>query len=514
MGKRAFVIGLGKSGVWATRLLLESGYEVFATDENVDSAGSLSGCRKFHFVGDPDEAVNILREKDYSFVVVSPGVPPSFGPYRAALERASLKSFMERKPGKPPVISEVELAILFQERFLGYAPAYIGITGTNGKSTAVDLTAGVLKSVFLPAYPAGNFGEPLSKIFLEGPKVHYYVLELSSYQLERTFSLNFLSSVVLNITPDHLYRYSSMEEYAEAKMRIHENSSFRLLNLDDEYTLHLLSSGFLRKVFPKDDVVLWGYSLEEKYRADSVNLRRSCMHLRDGCFFFEGYPFLAVRDLSDHLKLKHNLSNLLAVFSLLVPVIGNYKNLPPYALASLKEFLYKYRGLPHRVEEFLEVNFRGINVKFYDDSKSTNPDSVGKAVGSFDVPVLLLMGGQKKEADYSELFKRIERSSVFKVILFGGDRHALGDAIKRSGVAVDYVLAESFGELPDLIKEALLGFLKDFLSDKEFLPKFKNNCEVAVLFSPGCASFDSFSNFEERGRVFKEMIKRSFKENS
>ncbi len=492
--RKALVIGLGETGRWASRLLLEVGFEVFSTDSEVSAADYFDGVKNFRFVP-PGEAVSLLKDKTkfFDLVVVSPGVPPAFEVYSCALESAKLDSFLDRKPGDPPVVSEVELALMFQKKFLGYSPVYIAVTGTNGKSTVVDIAYRLLSSAGFPAYPVGNFGEPLSKILLEGPRVHYYVMELSSYQLERTFSLEPLSSVVLNVTPDHLYRYSSLGEYAAVKMRIHEGSAFKVLNLDDR-----LTTDFVRGL--ERDYVAFGLNFACGKPENEVFRVPVCFS--SGAFFFEGRYFLDISSVSEHLRLGHNISNLLAVFSLLLPVFSNYANLSAHTLRSIADFLSSYGGLPHRMEKFLSTELGGVRIDFYDDSKSTNPDSVEKAVSSLGYPQILILGGQRKNTTYVPIFKKLAELGVVYVIFYGQGASSLIDEFEKSGVGIDYVLAEDFNDI--LVK------VNSILSELVKVPKIKNVGRLFVLFSPGCASFDLFKNFEERGSKFKELALQRF----
>ena len=405
---KGIILGKGVSGKGASELLRKLGVD-------------------FEFYED-GKGVNA---DEFDFAVKSPGFPPNH--------------FLVRrlKGRKVKVYGEVELGYRFMKGKLA------GITGTNGKSTTTALVHHTLKVNGYKTFIGGNYGIPVSSFALETDEESVSVLELSSFQIEDLTSFKGDVGALLNITPDHLDRYSSFAEYLKSKVKITEHFETLVVNLDDESLKELKGSKF------------YGFSLK-----------------REGDFYLKGeelvFPGFKINRRELPLKGVHNTENYLCAGGIL------------YLLGLKGEEIEKgfktFKGLPHRVEEVGKV--KGIT--FINDSKSTNVDSLKKALLSFREAVLIA-GGKEKGLDYSEL-KDLIRQRVRTLILLGETAERMEELFK--------------GET----KTCRVSSLKEAV--KVAFEKAKEIGCKTVLFSPGCSSFDMFKNFEERGEAFKEEVKR------
>ena len=439
-GRRALVVGLGKSGVAAARLLATHGARVaVADDKGVDALADplrqLEGVpHERHLGGVREEA---FRGRD--LVVVSPGVP------------LSTPAIAEARSAGVEVIGEIELAARFVEEPI------VGITGTNGKSTTTALTAHLLRAAGKKVFAGGNLGDALSNRVLSGGKLDATVCELSSYQLEGIVSLRCAAAAALNVTPDHLDRYPSLEAYAAAKERIFQNQKpgdAAVLNLADPRVAAMRTpEGVRRRGFDPR-----GRNAEAAgcLRAKSV---------------------LAVDDAEYDLRAPtlrgaHNAENALA--SLL---LARHLGAPPWAL---QQGLDTYPGLPHRLEPVRTLD----GVEWVNDSKGTNVDSVEKSLSAFDGGVLLIMGGRGKGAPYRPL-RALFPGRVRALLTIGEDAPRIAE------------------ELGDLAPVTACEDLRTAVAQARKLARAGD----AVLLSPACASYDQFRNFEDRGEQFKALVR-------
>jgi UDP-N-acetylmuramoylalanine--D-glutamate ligase len=446
--RAAAVLGLARSGRAAVAALAERGVEVVGTDAkgaaDLGALPALDGVR-YELGGHP---ASVLDQSD--LVVVSPGVPPALPVLDAARARAI------------PVVSEIELA----SRLL--PGVVVGITGTNGKSTTTALAAALLKAAGHVAVACGNFGVPwisfATKAGANGngsvPKT--WVVELSSFQLEgvRRFAPDV--AVHLNLTPDHLDRYRSMDDYGAAKARIFENqreAQVAVLNADDPLVARIRPRArrfaFSRRVEPG----LGAWLKDDLFVAD-VNGK--------------GPRVIAKRaDLA--LPGTHNVENALAALAATLPL-----GVGPEAAA---EALRGFRGLPHRTAL---VRTRG-GVTFWNDSKGTNIDATLKSLDGFaDGTVHLVLGGKDKGDDFSRLAPLVARKA--KTVL----------AIGKAGPTV----AKALGSVPGVALIAS-GTLEKAVEEAARLAEAGD----AVLLSPACASFDQFRDFEDRGETFERLVR-------
>ena len=439
-GRRALVVGLGKSGVAAARLLATYGARVAVADDKgadalADSLRQLEGVpHEKHLGGLREEA---FRGRD--LVVVSPGVPLS----TPAIAHARLDG--------AEVIGEVELAARFVEEPIA------GITGTNGKSTTTALTAHLLRAAGKKVFAGGNLGDALSNRVLSGGKLDATVCELSSYQLEGIVSLRCAAAAALNVTPDHLDRYRSLDEYAAAKERIFENQQpgdSAVLNLADARVAAMRTPAGVRRR---------GFDPRGRNADAAGFLRAKSVLAVDGAEYDLRAPTL---------RGAHNAENALAAL-----LLARHLDAPPRAL---QQGLDSYPGLPHRLEPVRTLD----GVEWVNDSKGTNVDSVEKSLSAFDGGVLLIMGGRGKGAPYRPL-RALFPGRVRALLTIGEDAPRIA------------------GELGDLAPVTACGDLRTAVAQARKLARAGD----AVLLSPACASYDQFRNFEDRGDQFKALVR-------
>ena len=443
--KNIFVVGARKSGVYAAILAKKNGLSPFVSeiskDEEIENFVEL--LKKENI---PYEIGKHSFDKldQFDTAVLSPGVP---------LNSEIVQALKERNV---PIIGEMEFAYEMSPK-----TAVVSITGTNGKSTTTALTGLIFeKSRFNSVY-GGNLGTPYSELLVHNIEPDVAVLETSCFQLETIKEFHPKVAVFLNLTEDHLNRYKDMDEYFYYKKRIFENQNstdFAVLNYDDEKVSKLadtiksrpyffsIKSVPQRGVFVKNGEVLFrdGDTEETLFATDTIRLRG-----------------------------EHNIQNVLA--SVLSAKLMGVDN------DAIKDAVSHFTGLPHRLEEVREIN----GVLYVNDSKATTPDSVIKALNSFDEPIVLIAGGSSKNNDFSEFAKHLN-GKVRKLILIGETSADIANAALEQGYS-DIVFASSLKEAVDIAQ------------------KVAKKGDV-VLLSPGCASFDMFRDFEDRGEKFKQIV--------
>lgn len=442
--KRVLVLGLGRSGEAAVEKLVELGALVTGCDHDESEA---------------TQTRSQLLEKKGVTVRLGPEFPEDVGAFDLLIISPGVPDELtiveEARRRGIPIWSEIELA--FQLTSL----PIIGITGTNGKTTTTLLVGEVFKRAGVPAVVAGNIGLPLIKSLEGASRDSWLITELSSFQLQNIWEFRPSIGLLLNITEDHLDRHASFERYTRAKAKLFSNQAkgdFAIVNVNDET---------VRKLIPQIAAQVIPFSI--------VWQSQPGVYLRDG-EIISSWKGEQVICSAAELKIKgvHNIENSLGtVATCLAAGIG------PEAIG---QTLRSFEGTEHRCEYVTEHQ----GVEYYDDSKATNPDATVKALTAFDKPIILLAGGRNKGNSFKDMTRAIERRAR-AVVLFG----------------------ESAGEI------------KDLLSNKEITVKEANTLEEAVmeahrlarpgdivLLSPACASFDMFSNYEERGRVFKEAVRK------
>jgi len=438
-GARAVVVGAGKSGLAAARLLLRLGAKVTAVDKKPLSELQAAEAQLKAMGG---ELISGDVPEGAQLVVVSPGVPL----HQPGLERA--------RAAGVPVIGEVELAY----RFLEPKRPFIGITGTNGKSTTTALCGELLHRAGMRPFVGGNLGRPLCESPLSEERWSAHVVELSSFQLEGIKQLRCSAAVVTNVTPDHLDRYASLSDYAGAKRRIfmhQEAGDVAVVNADDAIAVSLAPEGRG-----------YGFTLHQDL---PPGFQGGAAALPDGGFRLMGGGSFTLANRA--LRGAHNLQNAMAA-SLLASLSG----VPDRAI---QEGLDSYPGLPHRMEVVRTLD----GVEWINDSKATNVDSSVVALRAFKGGVLLIAGGQGKGAPYAPMVEA-SRGKVRAVLTIGQDAPAIEAAYRKGFVVM------SCGTLENAVAEA----------------HRRGRPGDVVLLSPACASYDQFRNFEDRGDTFKRLV--------
>jgi UDP-N-acetylmuramoylalanine--D-glutamate ligase len=451
-GMKALVVGLGKSGVAATKLLCKKGIKVTVTDElnKSDLKDSLEALEGYKYTAELGKHV-LKTFTDQDFIVISPGV------------RLDIKPLQQSERSKVPVISEVELASQF------ISEPIIAVTGTNGKSTTSSLIAEMLEAAGKKVFLGGNIGTPLSDYAISRDKVDFVVAEISSFQLDTTYSLKPHISVFLNVAPDHLDRYDSFDNYFLAKMRMKQEmdeNDYIIANLRDQKIMAGLS-GARSKVlyFTSDPHSKIPPHYLEKFQGMTLEapgiLRLVAARWKDHDFTGTG---ALLRGL-------HNRENMMA--ATLAAKLAGASN------ESIQKVLLSFRPLPHRMEFVARKN----QVAFFNDSKGTNVHSLCRSLESFEEPVILIAGGKDKGEEYQPLARYIRRH-VKNLILVGEAKEKLNRAIG------------------DFTETFLVGTFEEAV----YLAYQKSRSGDVILLSPGCASQDMFKNFEERGNYFKKIV--------
>lgn len=436
--QKVLVIGLGVSGRSAVDLLLQLGAFVTGYDQDLKKINPEVLDRLREKGLDVAVDVQLLDVSAFDCVVVSPGIPRTHPLYEAACMKGV------------PVLGEIELACrLIESR----NQKFLAITGTNGKTTVTLLVTHVLNTCGIPARSLGNMGVPLTSECAQHRSGEVLVVELSSYQLETLKSQVIDAAVVLNITPDHLDRYVSMEDYARAKMRIASclKSDGHLYVFQECWDLY----GYL---LPLAKPSLYGYDLDDDVYSDCYSL-------------YAGQKELCGLPLVYRGKKCHDIENLMAAYCLCQEV----GVLPEQFMKAVGTF----KKPPHRIEFVRNIK----EVSYYDDSKGTNVDAVIRAVQSLEGETILIAGGVDKGSAYSPWLE------------------AFGKKVKcicAIGVAAKKMEKELSTEIPVHLFESLEMAVHYAAS---VATKGDN-----VLLSPGCASFDMFRDYAHRGDEFKRIV--------
>lgn len=434
--RNAIVFGAGVSGNGAKETLENMGYNVELIDDKVAKSS--------------EEGLKILEENDIDIFIKSPGVP-----YTELIKKAFSKDI--------EVIDDVELG--YRYKIENNIPGkIIAITGTNGKTTVTSKICEMLVKSGYKAKVCGNIGYSFSQTVRKNPDLDFYVLELSSYQLENLKLFKADISLIVNLAPDHLNRYRDADEYYDTKFNITNNQTEK-----ENFILNTCCyESMKRKNKAKGKLYLVGTESKEKNQD---------IYCDEGYIVYRGEKVVEISQLS--LKGKHNLENCL--FIVLVGKILGISN------ENIKEFLYNTESLEHRMEDFHRY---GKNI-FINDSKGTNIDSTRYAIEAFKDPILIC-GGSDKKLDLSPL-AQIIKNSVKEVYLIG----EISDKLEKELLILGYNNINNLKTL-DKVMEKLKN-------------KIDRETEEIILFSPATASFDQFKNFEERGRIFKELVRTNFK---
>jgi UDP-N-acetylmuramoylalanine--D-glutamate ligase len=442
IGKSIGVIGAARSGVSAALLLKRYNANVYVS-ESRDAELVLESIQlleangiEYETGGNTDR---VFSNRDY--IVVSPGVPAA-SPIIKQIEERGI-----------PIISEIELGFWMCDGQI------IAITGSNGKTTTTTLIGEIFKHSGKTTFVAGNIGNPFCDICSQVPNDGWAVLEISSFQLERCFEFRPDIAVVLNLTPDHLDRYEDFASYAEMKMRISENQDkddTLIVNHDDAYLMNLCAATRAEKRY---------FSLSERVSPGAYVDQERLWLDSNG----DPHKLMDVADIS--LPGPHNLANCAAA-----AVTAAAAGINEHAI---RDVLSSFEGVEHRLEDCGEIG----GVKFVNDSKATNVDSVWFALQSVQGKLLVIMGGRDKGGDFTRLRGLVSEHATAVVLI---------------------------GEASDKIEKALDKLVPIHRADDmNEAVRLAHGMAVpgnTVLLSPGCASFDMFRDYEHHGRVFKEAI--------
>ena len=444
--KKVLVSGVAKSGISAAYLLKKLGANVTIQDAKTeDKLGDVVTELKNNgitlFLGaNPDDII-----EDMDILVMSPGVP------------TDLPFVNKARENNIPVIGEIELAYMFCKSPI------IGITGTNGKTTTTTLVGDICKAYYNNTFVVGNIGNPFADITLDTTNDGAVVAELSSFQLETIKEFTPKVSAVLNITPDHLNRHHTLENYIAAKERVFENQTaddYCILNYNDETTKAMANKTKAKVIF-----FSLNNSLDEGIYSDDKSIYIKAL----------GYDQKVV-DI-DELKILggHNVENAMAAIGCSIAL-----GVP---MDIVVKVLKAFTAVEHRIEYVTTVN----DIEFYNDSKGTNPDASIKAVEAMKRPICIIAGGYDKGSDFTEWIDTFKGRVKF-VAVIGAVKDKIVDTLNKADFT-NYKTADTFEEAIDLCYE-----------NAE-----KGDC---VLLSPACASWDMFKSYEQRGEIFKDYVRK------
>jgi UDP-N-acetylmuramoylalanine--D-glutamate ligase len=443
MREKLVVLGAGESGVGAAILAKKQGFDVFLSD-NKSITKELQIILEEESISWEAGTHTLATMKGARIVVKSPGIPDS------------ISLIQELKSQGSAIVSEIEFASQYTNATL------IGITGTNGKTTTTLLTYEILKNAGLNVGIAGNIGTSFARQVAQ-EEFDYYVLEISSFQLDNIKNFAPHIAVITNITPDHLNRYNdSLEEYIKAKLKIIQNQSqkdFFLFNSDDP----ILSEALVHHQANSKKI---SFGFEEKEKLTTT-------HQQDHFILKKRNKEIMINTAQFTLAGRHNLLNAMAAAT-----IGSILDI---SKESIRESLTHFKGAPHRMEKVLSIQ----RVNYINDSKATNVNATYFALESIDTPLVWIVGGVDKGNDYDTLLPLI-RTKAKAIICLGVDN--------------------------DKLKETFEGITDIFIETQSMSEAVKISHKVAaprdtVLLSPACASFDLFKNYEDRGDQFKNAVR-------
>lgn len=446
--QKVLVAGSGKSGIAAAKLLLKIGGEVVLYDSN-DKLDVDKLKKEFEEGSKLNVVLGELTRSDLLGVelsVISPGIPLD-APFVAVLDEAKI-----------PIWSEIQLAYHVAKGKL------IAITGTNGKTTTTALTGEIMKAHFEEVFVVGNIGIPYTETALDTTDKSVTVAEVSSFQLETIMDFHPNVSAILNITPDHLNRHGSMENYIEIKERVTANQTAEdwvVLNYDDPV---------LKEFGEKEDL------------KPKVFYFSSTQTLKDGMYLDGDMIVYAhdgkkedVADIHDLLLLgKHNYENVMAAVAMSIRI-----GVP---MDTIRKVIKEFKAVEHRIEFVLER----AGVKYYNDSKGTNPDAAIQAIRAMPGPTVLIAGGYDKNSEYDEWIDEFG-DKVKYMVLIGQTRDKIAECARRHGFT-EIMYAE---DMPEAVRVCAAYA----------------NAGDNVLLSPACASWGMFDNYEQRGEIFKDCVR-------
>lgn len=447
MAKKLVILGSGESGTGAALLAKQQGYDVFVSDKSAIAPVYKDELLKagIEFEEGSHDETRILAADE---VIKSPGIPDTVPLIQQLLKKGT------------PVISEIEFASFFTDAYI------IAITGTNGKTTTTSLVYHLLKKAGFNVACGGNIGTSFARLVAHG-NYDYYVLEISSFQLDNMYRFKANIAVLTNITPDHLDRYNyELQNYVNAKFRILQNQAAEdcfIYCADDEITSANLQRFYVNATalpFSIQKELQQGAWVKDRQMLVSVSSDHS------------SNPFhMYLNELA--LKGKHNTYN-----SMAAAIVGQVLSIRKEVI---RESLTDFENVEHRLEPVATVQ----GIEFINDSKATNVNSAWYALESMEKPVIWIAGGVDKGNDY-EMLKPLIKEKVRMIVCLGIDNRKIHEAFQRD---VEMIVNTTSA------KEAV-----------HVAYKLAKRDEV-VLLSPACASFDLFENYEDRGRQFKKAVR-------
>lgn len=462
--KKILVVGSGKSGIAAVELLKSRGFEpkLIDSNENLDIDKLKNDNPVLKDVEIIKGEITKELKDETTCLVLSPGVP------------TDLPWINELRDNKCLIIGEIELAYHFGKG------AVIGITGTNGKTTTTTLVGEIMKAYYNNVDVVGNIGIPYTTKVLEQKEKGITVAEISSFQLETTIEFHPVVTAILNITPDHLNRHHSMENYIKAKEHItakQTNQDICVLNYDSPDTRAFINDCPAYVIaFSSKERLSDGYYYEDGfiYRA-GVRRDHTGYWEDDFVSYNDNYnmpkKIMNVHDMN--LVGMCNIENVMAALA-----IAESMNVP---LDITLDVIKKFKAVEHRIE-FVATK-RGVD--YYNDSKGTNPDAAIQGIRAMTKPTILIGGGYDKGSEYDEWIESFD-NKVKLLVLIGVTRDKIAECARKHGIT-NIKFADTFEECMNIcIENAVAG--------------------DAVLLSPACASWGMFDNYEQRGHIFKDIV--------
>lgn len=444
LNKNVLVIGLGVSGISTIKALNKLGAIIWVTDTRTEeeleevfiALGDIPIVKKI--------GISNLDLNQIDLIIKSPGVPPGI----PIIKNAIIEGI--------EVISDIELSYRLKS-----SDNFIAITGTNGKTTTTTLIGEVFKAANYKTHVVGNIGTGILSELIESSEEDIFVIEASSFQLEHTRHFKPKVSLLLNLAPDHIDWHGSYENYIKSKKKIalnQDKDDFTVLNYDDP---------ILRRF--QDEIksnIIW-FSTNEKLDKGIYIDGEEIIINSDG----KSINFMSLKDIN--ILGRHNLENVLACIGVCISI--------GIDLEILKRSISNFKGVEHRLEFVIEKN----GIRFYNDSKGTNPEASIKAIEAIPSPIILIAGGYDKSSNFDEFILSF-KNKVKAMILLGQTKYIIKESAEKFGFH-DYYIVETLDEAVQL------GYKLANIGDN-------------ILLSPACASWGMFSNFEERGKVFKEAV--------
>ncbi len=442
MNAKIVVLGAAESGIGAAILAQKKGFDIWVSD-NGNIKQKYKDVLLHHAIAFEEGKHSESKILQASLIIKSPGIPQT------------AEIIKKCRAAKIPIISEIEFANRFNQ---GYN---IGITGSNGKTTTTLMLGHIMKCQFEDVFVGGNLGNSFAKA-LYNQNFKYNILELSSFQLDDTIDFKANIAIITNITPDHLDRYSNMENYIASKLKITQNQTA------EDYLIYFYDDPILQKAIANTKIKSQciPYSLERKFEENGAWIEKNKMIIKIN----SNISTMSIEKFA--LQGKHMLQNSMAA-SVGSKLVGVRK-------AKIRESLADFEGVEHRLEHVASI--RGV--EFINDSKATNVNSTWYGLESMNKPVIWIAGGIDKGNDYSALIE-LAKHKVKALICMGTDNEKLIRTFQ--------------GVIPKIVET-------NNMNDAVIKAYYSAQKGDVVLLSPACASFDLFENYEERGFEFKKQI--------